>query len=275
MTRYSMFAFALVLTVGLAASRVAANSGIQQLIVFNTPVSADEPGPALPGGAYEISFSADRGQSVSFATMMVQSNDRFFSPNEFGIALFDENGNPRTGDVTDSVFFLDADELDMRQRPANAFNIYVGTHGDAGAHHAHVILPGATYTEKSGTYVNAEGRVQMGQRAAFPPGEAKETWAIMRALSEVLGRRLPFDSLDAMRRQMYAEHEHLDMIDLLESPDPAGIRALAEREGGPLGTEPFRCAVDDFYLTNPIARASKVMAECSQMLGATFREAAE
>ena len=174
-----------------------------------------------------------------------------------------------------TMFFLEADELDMRQRPHGAFNIYVGTHGDVGAHHAHVILPSATYTEKSGTYVNAEGRVQLGQRAAFPPGEAKETWAIMRALSDVLGRRLPFDSLDAMRRQMHAEHEHLDMVGLLEEADSAGVEALAARTGGEPSDAPFRSAVDDFYLTNPIARASKVMAECSQMLGGEFREAAE
>ena len=180
---------------------------------------------------------------------------------------------------TKTLFLLEADELDMTARPTGAFNIYIGTHGDLGAHHADVILPSATYTEKSGTYVNTEGRVQLGQRAAFPPGEAKETWAIMRALSDVLGHRLPFDSLSAMREQMYAAHEHLEMVDLVEEPRAeavnAALDAMASREGGELSSEPFRSAVEDFYLTNPIARASKVMAECSQTLGVAFQEAAE
>lgn len=103
-----ILALALLLTVGIATHSVAAHGSITQVIGFNTPAGADMPGPALPGDAYEISFSAEPGQSVSFATMMVQSNDRFFAPNEFGIALYDSNGNPRNGDVTDSVYFFDA-----------------------------------------------------------------------------------------------------------------------------------------------------------------------
>ena len=97
---------------------------------------------------------------------------------------------------TDVLFLLGADEIDMTAT-GGAFVVYIGTHGDAGAHRANVILPGAAYTEKSGTYVNTEGRVQQTNRAGFAPGEAKEDWAILRALSDVLGKKLPFDSLAA------------------------------------------------------------------------------
>ncbi len=107
-TNYMIIALALFLAVGVASQSAAANANVSQVIVFNTPAGADEPGPVLPGHAYEISFSAEPGQQLSFATMMVQSNDRFFSPNEQGIALYDADGNPRSGDVTDWVYLLDA-----------------------------------------------------------------------------------------------------------------------------------------------------------------------
>ena len=106
----------------------------------------------------------------------------------------------------DVLFLLGADEIDV---PDGAFVVYLGTHGDAGAHRADVILPGAAYTEKSGTWVNTEGRVQLGNRAAFPPGDAREDWSILRALSGVLGKTLPFDSLAQLRAQLYAAHPHM------------------------------------------------------------------
>jgi NADH-quinone oxidoreductase subunit G len=99
------------------------------------------------------------------------------------------------------LFLLGADELDLRKRKEGGFTVYIGTHGDVGAHHADVILPASAYTEKSATYVNTEGRVQMTTRAGFAPGEAKEDWAILRALSDVLGHKLPFDSLAQAARQ--------------------------------------------------------------------------
>src|SRR5690606_28331902 len=102
----------------------------------------------------------------------------------------------------DVLFLLGADEFDMKQI-GSAFTVYIGSHGDAGAHRADVILPGATYTERSGTYVNTEGRVQLANRAGFAPGDAKEDWAILRALSDVLGKRLPFDSLTQLRAKLY------------------------------------------------------------------------
>ncbi len=173
----------------------------------------------------------------------------------------------------DVLFLLGADELDMA-KIGNAFTVYVGTHGDAGAHRADVILPAATYTEKSATYVNTEGRVQMATRAGFAPGDAREDWAIFRALSDVLGKRLPFDSLDALRVLLYREHPHFAAIDSIEAGNPADIAKLA-RKTGRIGKSAFASAVKDFYLTNPIARASAVMAECSARASGNFKQAAE
>ncbi|WP_243368461.1 NADH-quinone oxidoreductase subunit NuoG [Microvirga solisilvae] len=170
------------------------------------------------------------------------------------------------------LFNLGADEIDIAP---GAFVIYQGTHGDRGAHRADVILPAATYTEKSGTYVNTEGRVQMANRAAFAPGEAREDWAILRALSEVLGHRLPFDSLNALRAKLYAAHPHFAAIDTVQPADGASaIQALAGIGGTP-GRDAFVSPVKDFYLTNPIARASGVMAECSALARELKLEAAE
>ena len=163
----------------------------------------------------------------------------------------------------DVVYLLGADEIDM-SRLGKAFVVYQGSHGDAGAQRADVVLPGAAYTEKSATYVNTEGRVQMTGRAAFAPGDAKEDWAIVRALSGHVGRKLPYDSLSALRAAMYKEAPGLARLDTVEPAGIAGVEALAAR-GGALGSEPFGRAVRDFYLTNPIARASAVMAELSAL----------
>ncbi|MFN3547091.1 MAG: NADH-quinone oxidoreductase subunit NuoG [Mesorhizobium sp.] len=173
----------------------------------------------------------------------------------------------------DVLFLLGADELST-DAIGDAFTIYIGSHGDAGAHRADVILPGATYTEKSGTFVNTEGRVQMTTRAGFAPGEAREDWAILRALSDVLGRKLPFDSLAQLRAKLYAEHPHLAGIDDVAAGDPGDIAKVAAI-GGELSKAPFASSIGDFYLTNPIARASAVMAECSALARDGFRQAAE
>ncbi|HWB46324.1 MAG TPA: molybdopterin-dependent oxidoreductase, partial [Hyphomicrobiaceae bacterium] len=161
------------------------------------------------------------------------------------------------------VYLLGADEMDMG-RLGKAFVIYQGSHGDAGALRADVVLPGAAYTEKSGTYVNLEGRVQTTTRAAFPPGEAKEDWAIIRALSAHVGHTLPYDRLSALRAAMYKAAPVLAHLDAVERADQGAIAALAAR-GGTLGGEPFGPAIVDFYLTNPIARASAIMAELSAL----------
>jgi NADH-quinone oxidoreductase subunit G len=163
----------------------------------------------------------------------------------------------------DLLFLQGADEIGIAP---SAFVVYLGTHGDRGAQRADVVLPGATYTEKSAIYVNTEGRVQMAARAGFPPGEAREDWAILRALSDVLKHRLPYDSLSALRAALFEAHPHLQRVDRIEPADPSAIAQLAARGGTP-DKAPLRSAVADFYLTNPIARASAVMAECSALAG--------
>jgi NADH-quinone oxidoreductase subunit G len=152
--------------------------------------------------------------------------------------------------------------------------VYIGTHGDAGAHRADVILPGAAYTEKSAIYVNTEGRVQIAGRAAFPPGEAREDWAIVRALSEALGKKLPWDSQSSLRQAIFKVAPHLMRVDQIKAGNAADIKTLAGK-GGNVEKTPFRTAVDDFYLTNPIARASAVMAECSRLASGHMLTAAE
>jgi NADH-quinone oxidoreductase subunit G len=161
----------------------------------------------------------------------------------------------------DILFLLGVDEIDVAP---GAFAVYIGTHGDRGALRADVILPGAAYPEKSAIYVNTEGRVQMVSRASFPPGDAREDWAILRALSDVLGNRLPYDSLAALRQALFKAYPHLMRIGQIAPSDPADIGRLAAL-GGSCDKTAFVSSVDDFYLTNPIARASAVMGECSAL----------
>lgn len=171
----------------------------------------------------------------------------------------------------DVLFSLGADEIKV---PDGTFVVYIGTHGDRGAHRADVILPGAAYTEKQGLYVNTEGRVQMANRASFPPGEAREDWAIIRALSDVLGKRLPFDSLGALRQAIFKAVPHLMRIDQIEAGSAADLTTLAGK-GGSADKAAFKVVVEDYYLTNPIARASAVMAECSRLASGQMLTAAE
>ncbi len=169
----------------------------------------------------------------------------------------------------DMLFLLGADELDVAP---GAFVVYIGTHGDRGAHRADVILPGAAYPEKSAIYVNTEGRVQIANRAAFPPGDAREDWAILRALSGVLGHTLPYDSLAQLRQALFAAHPHFMRIDQIAPGNAGEIKKLAKLGGSP-DKAPLRSAIAEFYLTNPIARASAVMAECSALAHAAMKNA--
>jgi NADH-quinone oxidoreductase subunit G len=186
-------------------------------------------------------------------------------------------GGLRAGEMAaygtiDLAFLLGADEVEMAR---GTFVVYIGSHGDRSAHRADVILPGAAYTEKFGIYVNTEGRVQAASRAVFPPGDAREDWAILRALSERLGHKLPYDSLAALRAAMFKAHPHLQRLDEIAIGDPADMRKLASL-GGTTDKAPFNSSIEDFYLTNPIARASAVMAECSAIAeGAATMTAAE
>jgi NADH-quinone oxidoreductase subunit G len=156
----------------------------------------------------------------------------------------------------EAVFLLAADEIDT-SKLGKAFVIYIGHHGDAGAHRADVILPGAAYTEKPGLYVNTEGRVQEGYRAAYPPGDAREDWAILRALSERLGRTLPYDTLEQVRSRLIAVNRSFAALD----QQAAG--AWGEfGKAGDLSDAPFESPIKNFYMTDPISRASRTMAEC-------------
>ena len=152
------------------------------------------------------------------------------------------------------IYNLGADEVDVAAGP---IVIYQGSHGDRGAHRADIILPAAAYTEENGLFVNTEGRPQLAMRAGFAPGQAKENWAILRALSAELGAQLPYDSLAQLRSAMIAAHPHLGQI------DEVAENAVIALPSKPLGKANFKYAVSDFYLTNPIARASALMAELS------------
>jgi NADH-quinone oxidoreductase subunit G len=154
------------------------------------------------------------------------------------------------------VYLLAADEIDTKKL-GKAFVIYQGHHGDAGAHRADVILPGAAYTEKPGTYVNTEGRVQLGMRANYPPGDAREDWAILRALSERLGKTLPYDTLDQVRARLVAVNRSFAALDQ-QSVGAWGTFGKA----GNVGDAPFVAPIANFYMTCPISRASRTMAEC-------------
>ncbi|MFL6729844.1 MAG: NADH-quinone oxidoreductase subunit NuoG [Sphingomicrobium sp.] len=167
------------------------------------------------------------------------------------------------------VLLLGADDMPA-DRLAGAFKVYIGHHGDAGAKQADLVLPGAAYAEKHGTYVNAEGRVQRGEKAAFAPGEAREDWAILRAVSELAGKALPFDTFAQLRAAMTAEFPQLGRDGLIDLPwSPPKLAAKAEG--------PIRYPIGDFFLTNAICRNSPTMRRCSEELvqGVQVQEAAE
>jgi NADH-quinone oxidoreductase subunit G len=241
--------------------------------------SAERPAIILGGGA--LRYEGVHGAALAFAKKhkLVRDGWNGFNVLHFAAARM---GGLMLGYAYDGgikalakkkpklAFFLGSDEVDYGLF-GSTFKVYVGHHGDNGAHHADVILPGAAYTEKSGTYVNLEGRVQRGERAVFPPGDAREDWSIFRALSEVVGAKLPFDSLDQLRAEM------------AKSLPALGIEGLADygwvepklpaAASGQIADYPIK----DFYLTNAICRASPTMQRCSDELvhGAQYLEAAE
>ncbi|MEY3532570.1 MAG: hypothetical protein RI979_594 [Pseudomonadota bacterium] len=167
-----------------------------------------------------------------------------------------EGGLAKATEGAEVIFNLGADEVDIAAGP---FVIYQGSHGDRGAQRADIILPGAAYTEENGLFVNTEGRPQLAVRAGFAPGQAKENWAILRALSAEVGQTLPWDSLAALRANLVAKHPHLGRVDEVAENDwqPLAVKAPAKAT--------FRPAIREFYLTNPIARASAVMGELAAL----------
>jgi len=244
------------------------------IVLVGSGVAARHDGPAVLALAAKLAleFGAVKDGWNGFAVLQdtasrVGALDIGFAAGPGGLSSVEMT----TFGTLDVLFLLGADEVKV---PEGTFTVYIGTHGDRGAHRADVILPGAAYTEKSGIFVNTEGRVQMTNRAGFPPGDAREDWAIIRALSDVLGKKLPYDSLPALRQAIFKAAPHLMRLDRIEAGDAAHIRALAGK-GGNVEKAPFKASVEDFYLTNPIARASAVMAECSRLASGQMLTAAE
>jgi len=245
----------------LGSSAVARKDGAA-VLKFAARIAADTGmiGPA--GGPAEGGWN---GFNVLYtAASRVGALDLGFLPGEGGRDIAAIVDGARNGDI-DFVFLLGADEFDVAQL-GRAFVVYQGSHGDAGAHRADVILPGAAYTEKDGLYLNFEGRVQRARRATFPPGDAREDWAILRALSDVLGKRLPYDNLDALRSTITDYAPHFGTHGELVAHAGAGVTNWAGVGADvPLDVnQQLGCSMSDFYLTNPIARASATMAQCSR-----------
>ena len=224
---------------------------------------------ARPDGAAVLAMAAKAAKSLGvvkdgwngFAVLhssaaLVAGLDLGFVPAADGQTAAEiVNGN------NEVIYNLGADEIEI---PAGPFVIYQGSHGDRGAHRADVILPGAAYTEKSVTYVNTEGRAQRTSKAVFPPGEAREDWTIIRALSAHLGLTLPYDSIQQLRSEMYKVAPMLADIGMRPAPHEADIDKLSKHSGS-VDFEPFVSPVKNFYLSNPIARASAIMAELSAL----------
>jgi NADH-quinone oxidoreductase subunit G len=167
------------------------------------------------------------------------------------------------------VYLLAADEIDTA-RLGKALVVYQGHHGDSGAHRADVVLPGAAYTEKPGVYVNTEGRVQLAKRASYPPGEAREDWAILRALSGELGKTLPYDTIEQVRARLVVVNPVFAAIDQ-QKPGAWGEFG----QDGALSDAPLRSTIANFYMTCPISRSSRVMADCTALRRANLAVAAE
>jgi NADH-quinone oxidoreductase subunit G len=201
------------------------------------------------------------------AASRVGALDLGFVPGPEGRDLAGIVDGAQKGEI-DFLYLLGADEFDVAHL-GRAFIVYQGSHGDAGAHHADVILPGAAYTEKDGTYVNFEGRVQRAERAVFPPGEAREDWTILRALSDVLGVKLPYDDRAQLRAAMLKDAPHFAKIGVAPvHADTAADTWNNVGSAGVLDTAPVTGTFGDYYLTNPIARASETMAICSREFSA-------
>jgi NADH-quinone oxidoreductase subunit G len=195
------------------------------------------------------------------AASRVAALDLGFVPQRGGRDVAGILAGCRSGEI-EVLYLLGADEVDLAET-GSAFVIYQGHHGDRGAARADVVLPGAAYAEKDGTYVNTEGRVKLAHRAVYPPGEAREDWTILRAISAALGKPLPFDSLQQLRRRM---HEAVPVLANIDELTPAASGSFGV--DGPVGAEPFVYPIADFYRTDPISRASETMARCSELFTA-------
>ncbi|WNJ98467.1 NADH-quinone oxidoreductase subunit NuoG [Thalassospiraceae bacterium LMO-JJ14] len=236
------------------------------MIIVGQGALAREDGAAIQAITHEIAeaygmidkSSGWNGYNILHtAASRVGGLDIGFVPGAGGLATNEIVAAAGKGDI-DVLYLLGADEIDMNAL-GNAFVIYQGHHGDAGAHRADVILPGAAYTEKNATWVNTEGRVQLGRLAAFPPGDAREDWTIIRALSDVLGKTIALNDLRAVRGKLVEASANFMNIDTVV-PAPWGAFGTA----GDISTTPFQSPVTNFYMTDPISRASETMAKCTE-----------
>lgn len=238
------------LTRGDGAAVLAAARAIAEACGMVQPPMQDEDGDTVPGwNGFNV---------LHTAAARVAGLDMGFVPGKGGADVAGILAGAKAGAIK-LVYLLGADEIDTAAL-GDAFVVYQGHHGDKGAHRADVILPGAAYTEKDGLYVNTEGRVQMGFAASFPLGEARADWKILRALSEAVGHKLPFDDLLALRQALMADHETFAAIDTIE---PAAWGAFGK--DGAVDDAPFASPIENFYMTDPISRASRTMAECTEV----------
>ena len=230
----------------LAAQNHADKSGSRGVMIIGQGALREADGEAVLGTAMTMAEAGDsKFMVLHSAAGRVGAMD---------VGATTKGGMKAATEGAEVIYNLGADEIEIDAGP---FVIYQGSHGDRGAHRADIILPGAAYTEENGLFVNTEGRPQLAMRAGHAPGEAKENWAILRALSAELDATLPFDSLAALRQALVAAHPHLGEIDEVPENDWQPLKPKK------MGKATFKYAVSDFYLTNPIARASQLMAELS------------
>ncbi|KAJ3329653.1 NADH dehydrogenase (ubiquinone) 78K chain precursor, 5-prime end [Blyttiomyces sp. JEL0837] len=172
----------------------------------------------------------------------------------------------KSPDATKFIYLLNADNVPGAEIPKDAFVVYQGHHGDQGAYYADVILPGAAYTEKSATFVNTEGRTQVTRAAVAPPAGAREDWKIIRALAEVSGVDLRYETIGEVRERMAEIAPNLVSYDAKEGSAfvDVGLKGLRQSALGTASAVPFDLPIKDFYMTDPISRASSTMAKCSQ-----------
>ena len=237
------------------------NAENPMIIVGQGALTRDDGSAVL---ASAIQLAEKTGASFNMlhtAAARVAGLDLGLLPGDGGLGVAAMQEAAQSG-ALENIILYGADEI-AGASLGNAFVVYIGSHGDRGAHRADVILPAAAYTEKQATYVNTEGRAQMTEQAATPPGEAREDWKIFRALSARLDITLPYDNLNAVRAAMYEAAPHLAQLDEIVAADAP----QAPPHDG-LGTDAFTYAVNDFYFTNPIARASAIMADCAKAKGA-------
>ncbi|MCE1237045.1 MAG: NADH-quinone oxidoreductase subunit NuoG [Hyphomicrobiales bacterium] len=254
-------------------------SAQKPLILVGAGVTTRDDGPAVMAKLVELAeiVGCSGAQWTDFSVLhtaasRVAALDIGVVPADGGKSTREILAGAASGEI-ETLILVGVDEIDA-SKLGSAYVVYLGTHGDAGAHRADVILPGAAYTEKSGLFVNTEGRVQSAQRAAFPPGEAREDWAILRALSALVGKTLPFDSLTQLRAALVSAHPTFAGVDEIAAGSHEDVARL-KAGAGPMGSAAFVSPIADFYMTNPIARASKTMAACSALAKSRLAAAAE